>query len=279
MSRQVRHYPSASTTTWYVNQYLIDDIYRVDFQRKTNDQPIWGYASKKFDFVARGRELVTGNIVINFRYPGYLKNLLTLQRASDEQMANKIAQAQQGSEMMADLDMPPNMFLDNIYDLDHVDDVDTTDSRMSTIMGAVLSHQQNAQVMHGGGTATSSFGISTPTTPAGETNAAFLALKKALYTRHLRNRGSTTEEDVEVSSMESPLDDYHPFNMRVRYGFQGVPGGFERVFKEIYLIGEGQTIQVSGTPGLGGDVSNGGQPILEVYPFFCKTISVSKYHG
>ena len=71
-----KFYPTPSTTNYYINGYLIDDVFRIDFKRAQQHQPIYGYHSDKFDFVARGKELVTGQIVINYRYPGYLRNVI-----------------------------------------------------------------------------------------------------------------------------------------------------------------------------------------------------------
>jgi hypothetical protein len=71
--------------------------------------------------------------------------------------------------------------------------------------------------------------------------------------------------------------DHKPFDIIVRYGFQDRPGGYVRVFKDINLIGEEQV--VSAQAGAGGDISSSAQPLLEVYPFFCRTIEVKKYQG
>ena len=87
-----RFYPTPSTCTYTLhksNKYgdnhggdamLVDDMYRVDFQRRISHQPIYGYDDTQFAFVAQGKELVTGNMIINFRYPGYLRNLILAEK-------------------------------------------------------------------------------------------------------------------------------------------------------------------------------------------------------
>jgi hypothetical protein len=110
------------------------------------------------------------------------------------------------------------------------------------------------------------------------------AVKNALEIRHLLEPNDK-DLDTNLASMASPLDDKegaYPFDMTVRYGFQGVPGGFVRVFRDIVLLGESQVVQASAAPslqGIGNDTASSAQSLLEVYPFMAKTITVEKYNG
>ena len=83
--------------------------------------------------------------------------------------------------------------------------------------------------------------------------------------------------DDEQGSPGSALDLLQTFDLVVEYTHVG--GGqvldpqtpaFKRIFRDCYLTGEEQT--VSATAGVGNDLSSSAQPILEIYPFFCKTI-------
>ena len=81
------------------------------------------------------------------------------------------------------------------------------------------------------------------------------------------------DRDISNSIMSSPLDDYNgPFDLSVKYGFQDKEGGYVRVFRDIYLIGEEETVSAQAS---GGD-SSSASPILEIYPFFARTIDTSK---
>ena len=71
-----KFFPTPSTTKCYVNDIEVDDMFRVDFKRNINHQPIYGYDDQQYGFVAKGKELVSGQIIINFRYPGYLTALI-----------------------------------------------------------------------------------------------------------------------------------------------------------------------------------------------------------
>src|SRR5688572_11140905 len=81
------HYPTPSSVQYYMSDALIDDIYRIDFKRAINRQPVYGYDSRRFDFVVDGKELITGNIIINFRYPGYLRNIIMDMRIKENENA------------------------------------------------------------------------------------------------------------------------------------------------------------------------------------------------
>jgi hypothetical protein len=79
-----KFYPTPSDVKCYINGVELDDLYRVDFKRQINRQPIYGYNDVKFGFVAEGKELVSGQLILNFRYPGYLYNAIlnsTVQQA------------------------------------------------------------------------------------------------------------------------------------------------------------------------------------------------------
>lgn len=238
-----KFYPSPSTVTYYIGDVLIDDIFRVDFQRKVSHQPIWGYDSRKYDFVAQGKEVVTGNIIINYRYPGYLRVAIENARLTSE--ITHVAVQQHFDNNISEVDDPA--FLHSIDSM-------TLSQKAGVLSNKIL--KLSAATAHG----------------VGSRNQALVdELKSTLR----NNYGSEAEPDI-LDNLSSPLDDklITPFDLKLRYGFQNVAGGYIRTIKDCILIGESQTISASA--GVSNDMSSSAQPILEVYSFFAKEIVVSK---
>jgi len=65
-------YPTPAQVWLIADGVWLDDAYRVEYRSQYPVIPLYGYDEKEFTAVAKGRQLVTGNLVINFRYPGYL---------------------------------------------------------------------------------------------------------------------------------------------------------------------------------------------------------------
>ncbi|RMG69777.1 MAG: hypothetical protein D6710_08300 [Nitrospirae bacterium] len=245
MTIRDRFYPTPSTVKYYIQGIELDDIYRVDYNRTVRHNPVYGYDSKKFGFIARGKELVTGNIIVNYRYPGYLTtailNFTVNESAAKVGVENKFGNKNSTFVSKETLEV----------DLGAIDGLGSVDDKAKAIANRLLEGNflSNDEII--------------------------ARLKKNFEDRHLRRQ---EEEDFSIYS--SPLDidlAKLKFDMTVRYGFQDIEHGYVRVFKDCYLIGESET--VSAAAGTGGDMSSSAQPILEVYPFFCRTIETVSSEG
>jgi len=249
MSR-ARHYPTPITTTFYIGQYLIDDVYRVDFTRKVTHQPIWGYASKQYDFIAKGREIVTGNIIINFRYPGYLTNAIKV--ATQDSDTNKVLVK---SGIKKDSKQSLGNLLDDIHNVNSISSV--MEKISNILLGTKINNSQQEN------TASLS--------NINEINETYNELKKSLVERHTKQ---FSKLDTGVKHLESPLSIELPlFDLEIQYGFQGVSGGWRRIFKDITLVGESQVIQAGGD---GSGMGSSAQCLLEAYPFFASSTIVKR---
>ena len=69
-------YPTPAQVTLYLEEVWVDDAYRVEFRKQNPKTPLYGFDEKYFSNVADGQVLVSGNLVINYRYPGYLWNII-----------------------------------------------------------------------------------------------------------------------------------------------------------------------------------------------------------
>lgn len=280
-----RIYPTPSTTKYYISQsgggkhYLVDDMYRVDFQRRVTHQPIYGYNSRKFDFVAKGKELTTGNIVINFRYPAYLYNLLAvsdMEASLNDYAANKAIWKGERLPGMLDFD-PANTFA-TLESMENSDDKlkflsnILIDEIAPTSAGSVKKRNYYSSLSNLTSMATNIGGQEATGTSINS------VLQLALLVKDMYKRKFAGKE-APPTVHDGPLDRglFHPnrgFDIVVEYGpdtgIKPLSARFKRVFKDCYLTGEEET--VSASAGVGNDLSSSAQPILEIYPFFCKNI-------
>lgn len=249
----LRFYPTPSSTTYYINEFLIDDMYRVDFNRRVQHQPIWGYDSKKWDFVAKGKEMVTGNLILNFRYPGYLRNVVLANQLREAQLDDFLKAKLGGFGIETEEGVPTNFFVANT-DFDNVNTVEAKMKVIADIMAGDLAKSEIA--------------------PQTKPSVLVKALKANLEKRFFLSPHGVKNEDTTQYSSVLDQDEIMPFSLAVRYGFRGTAGGFTRYFEDVIILGEGQT--VSASAGAAGDMSSSAQALLEVYPFVCRTLTVKR---
>jgi hypothetical protein len=65
-------YFTGAQTRIQIGEYYLDDIAEVEGLYQYGRTPIYSYASKHFNTAAQGRVFVTGSLIINFRFDGYL---------------------------------------------------------------------------------------------------------------------------------------------------------------------------------------------------------------
>lgn len=93
----------------FFNHVWVDDIITMQYSFKQNKSPIYGYASQKFDAVARGQIIVNGNFTIAFKETGYLSlihkqiNNLKTKKQTQEEILNYYANQSKSIEEFLDL--------------------------------------------------------------------------------------------------------------------------------------------------------------------------------
>jgi len=248
-----RFYPTPSTVNWYIRDMHIDDMYRVDFQRRRSDQPIWGYDSEYFDFVAKGKQIIVGNIILNYRYPGYLRNAILNQSYNNFDNIQLVE-----AKLKAEANQhETTRFYQNVDSLE-------VEDRLKILGGEVMRLNQKNNTQHS----------------VGKTNVLIDRLKsnmRKIYSTHRNDEENTLSTGDANDFFKSILDEkeLHFFDLKARYGFQNVSGGYIRVFKDVLIVGESETVNAAA--GVGGDMSSSAQPILEVYPFIARQIIINKY--
>ncbi len=69
-------YPTPAQVYLYAGGIWIDDAFRVEYRKVNEKVPLFGFDETEFSGVAKGHTLVTGNLIINHRYPGYLWTII-----------------------------------------------------------------------------------------------------------------------------------------------------------------------------------------------------------
>lgn len=69
-------YFSGCDVVIYFGDVFVDDISRLQFTLQESVRPIYGYASRTWDVVARGARIVHGSFELAFREAGYLDTIL-----------------------------------------------------------------------------------------------------------------------------------------------------------------------------------------------------------
>lgn len=70
-------YFTAAQSTIYINSILADEIFAVSYNETSNTVPVYGYASRKFDAVVRGKSIVEGTIFVYHNKNKYFWVLLS----------------------------------------------------------------------------------------------------------------------------------------------------------------------------------------------------------
>ena len=272
MTIGTRHYPTPSNVTYYIDQWMVDDIYRVDFERRVSHQPIFGYDSRRFDFVAEGKEMVTGRIIVNFRYPGYLRNVLAT-----------VSQKQYENQKLLDgmIREPGDGFdyLDANKIVDFLGTTTSTTDRARTLSNYLLLQRITTELIPGQPRDLAR-GIHGDATRRNTSPATVSDVVQALKDNYRKRWEAVAggNEDEELGKYDSPLDvpGVPKFDLIVKYDSGRDVGIFDRVFRDVVLVGEEEV--VSAAAGGSADFSSSAQPILEMYPFFARTIKVINPH-
>ena len=65
-------YPTPSQITVSLGSVWIDDALRIEFKEEAAKVPIFGYNERQANVFADGHSYVSGSLVINYRFPGYM---------------------------------------------------------------------------------------------------------------------------------------------------------------------------------------------------------------
>ena len=70
------NYSSPAEVKIYIGSSWVDDAYRIDYNLTKPSTPLYEYTSSYYKSVAEGNIIVQGQLIINFRFNGYLMSAL-----------------------------------------------------------------------------------------------------------------------------------------------------------------------------------------------------------
>jgi len=244
-------YPTPGDVKIYIGTNYVDDAYRVDYDERNNKVPLVGYHQKHFVQVADGKVMIVGNIIIHFRFPGYLTYAIksVLNRMEDGALSDGSG-APQGAASGQ-----PNPTRTTAYGLPSKDTViqaielirkSTVDQRVRAL---VVSHK---------------FGFF-------DQQSTLLNTVYGQFKGDASPKFDPLESPVEMSP-EAFMGAGTGLDLRLYYGYiggtdQGVH--VTEVLRGVHFTGRRKVVNASTS---GGDLSASGQSILEVYPFFARSV-------
>lgn len=254
-------YPTSGSTKVYIEGNWIDDSLRIDFEEHNAKVPLWGYHQKHYADVADGKVLISGVLMINFRFPGYLMyaigNILRTRQA--DEVSREVTPAVQGSSN----EIPGQGA--GTQGAKAFDSGRGYTAVISTIeQMRLMTPQQRAEVLMQMNdedfTRTSSIlsAMLTPQGPDQKINSSF---------------GEWVQESPAEMSPHKFVGGAKGFDITVRYGtFENRTGegvSIREVIEGVHLTGRRKVISAMTSSG---DLGTSGSALVEVYPFFARRI-------
>jgi len=77
-------YRGPSNTKVFLGTVWLDDVVSISYNAQHSKEPIWGFRNILFDGVSIGKTLISGQLICNFRYPGYITKVIEQVRSRNE---------------------------------------------------------------------------------------------------------------------------------------------------------------------------------------------------
>jgi hypothetical protein len=260
-------YPTPGDVKIYIDDLWVDDAYRIDYEEQDKKIPLWGYHQKKYSDVADGKAIVVGNIIIHYRFPGYLNHAIQRALIARESAAIKDAAVAEPVAPPAPAGpggapaVAPDTPKPKTATVFHVKDMLDLIRRQPTPSEMVKQLQLAATSGH--------FEV------ASAALQELFGSNSSLYLDQNLVPGALDNAIAKSPVTESPgayVSGWKGFDLRLDYGYIGTrtQGVFHsEVLKGVHLTGRRKVVNASTA---GGDLSASGQSLVEVYPFFCREV-------
>lgn len=273
---QFGDYPTPGDVKIYIGGSLVDDAYRVDYDERNGKVPLTGYHQKYYSMMADGKVIVVGNMIVHFRFPGYLTYAIktVLSRREEGALADSATMASAVDRIAPPAGSPgvpyfpaaaPETSRKTAYRLS------TKDNVLASIAAIRrMSPSDRVKAL----TASFKYGYF-------EQHSMLLERMYGTYAQNNDGSGSKDSESTRYDPLESPAvmspNDFENgqrgIDLRLYYGYigkedQGVY--VTEVLQGVHFVGRRKVINASTS---GGDLSASGQSLLEVYPFIARSVT------
>lgn len=255
---RVGDYPTPSDVRIYIHNHLIDDAFRVEYEERSSKQPLMGYHQKYYSRVADGKIYIVGNIIIHYRFPGYLTYAIksVLDKRETDMVADRTPQGSGQS-------VPVNP----------VQQLRTPETRMPTRSQALemINVLRKASISERVELLTKSFDL-----------GYFDIYSRLLDAVYLNESDRNNFIEAKIDGLQSPVeigpDDFtgghRGVDLSLYYGnvptYHSPDGVYvTEVLEGVHFTGRRKVVNASTS---GGDLSASGQSLLEVYPFFARSV-------
>lgn len=259
-------YPTPGDVKIYVDDLLVDDAYRVDYEEQDKKIPLYGFHQKLYADVADGKVIVVGNIIIHYRFPGYLNHALQRVLVARERNALKdtaVMSPGPGPAPGGPGGAPGQQVIQRGY------------GGALPVISSFIEDIRRAR------TPADFVGMLKQAATSGTFEPASLVLQE-LFGSNAEFYGDRNQIEgaLEKATVSSPVTSgpqdfiggWKGFDLRLDYGYIGTrtQGVYHsEVLKGVHLTGRRKVVNASTA---GGDLSASGQSLLEVYPFFCREV-------
>lgn len=250
----------------FIGSYLVDEVVFIQYRQTQSKRPIWSYSSVYYDAVGSGQVMVEGNLTLNYIDSAYLYYALY----------HTLIRQQRG----------PSTSRDGYRDaLQAISQIDTRTRHVAGLLGKIT--QQSALDKNGGQLSSPEVRqlaqlIATDPEKGREiishlkrkfwgnlaTNAD--ATNKEAYGHNLSVRDFASQSPLSLDGLANPNagraiyarpDQVPPVNIMISHGNPLDPNfSTGRVLREVEFNGNSMRVDPSG------------QPQMETYSFFCKTV-------
>lgn len=229
-----RPYPTPSQSAIYIGEYHIDDAYAVDWNSNDSNSPLYTYFKKTYVNVSLGKQLVTGSLAINFRYPGYLTYAV-----AEARKTFTTAQINEISQHTRDGKASLEFYLDTMRS-------GSTEDRLRLLMESAAQGAEQLDKMSA---------------------LSFMAQSGGANI----DQGGATTRYLEVFDVQNPWEvETSPIDIWVHYGDLD-QSHIADIIEDVMFTGKSKQIQAGVLSG--GGISASGNNILELYSFYAKRVT------
>ena len=227
------NYPTPAQVSVFLGEIWLDDAYRIEVRDQNPLIPLYGYGESEYTAVAQGKRIVQGSLIINYRYPEYLRAAIDGQGHKQVDMDRSVALA-------------------------HALRTAPIEERIALLEDARMS---------GVGREAKDIFISQFIGAQAQESLAHASPEIREQVMEAQRQASSTGGAIASGMRTDPRED---LTLKIYFDTPDRCEYYARV-EGVRLVGRAMTI--SNAANSGGDASSSGQNLFELYPFFARRVT------